>query len=149
MNDERSANVIDRRLGQRLRARRLEIGLSQERLAEILGLTFQQVQKYEKGVNRIAASRLFEIANALEVPAQFFFDGLAASPSGVAEDGPDGLVFDTLSTPEGLQLMTLFGAIQSSRIRRRVVDLVRALSEEDATDEVVKEPPAKGPAKGA
>ena len=64
MNDERSANLIDRRLGQRLRARRLEAGLSQERLAELLGLTFQQVQKYEKGVNRIAASRLFDIAVA-------------------------------------------------------------------------------------
>lgn len=151
MSEERSANVIDRRLGQRLRARRLEIGLSQERLAEILGLTFQQVQKYEKGVNRIAASRLFEIANALDVPAQFFFDGLAASPSGVAEDGSDGLVFDTLSTPEGLHLMTLFGAIRSPRIRRRVVDLVRALSEEDAeTREEGEAPPqkqAEGPSK--
>jgi transcriptional regulator with XRE-family HTH domain len=130
MNDERSANVIDRRLGQRLRARRLEIGLSQERLAEILGLTFQQVQKYEKGVNRIAASRLFEIANALDVPAQFFFDGLSPNTSGVAEEG-SGLVFDTLSTPEGLHLMTLFGSIRSPRIRRRVVDLVRALAESD------------------
>ncbi len=130
MNDERSANMIDRRLGQRLRARRLEVGLSQERLAEILGLTFQQVQKYEKGVNRIAASRLFDIAAALDVPVGFFFDGLSSTAAnGVAEDGPDGLVFDTLATPDGLQLLTLFGSITSPKVRRRVVELVRALSE--------------------
>jgi transcriptional regulator with XRE-family HTH domain len=131
MNDERSANLIDRRLGQRLRARRLEAGLSQERLAELLGLTFQQVQKYEKGVNRIAASRLFDIAVALDVPVAFFFDGMNPSGlGGVQEDGPNGLVFDTLSTPEGLNLMTLFSAIKNPRVRRRVVDLVRALAEE-------------------
>ena len=133
MSDERSANMIDRRLGQRLRARRLESGLSQERLAEVLGLTFQQVQKYEKGVNRIAASRLFDIAAALEVPVAFFFDGLrAGSPDGVAEDGPNGLVFDTLASPDGLQLLTLFGSIKNAKVRRRVVDLVRALADEEA-----------------
>jgi transcriptional regulator with XRE-family HTH domain len=136
MNDERSANIIDRRLGQRLRARRLEIGLSQEKLADILGLTFQQVQKYEKGVNRIAASRLFDIAQALDVRIEFFFDGLrAATAGGVAEEGPNGLVFDTLATPEGLQLMTLFGSIRNPRVRRRVVELVRVLAEEAAADQ--------------
>ena len=68
MNDERAANAIDRKIGQRVRSRRLEIGMSQERLAELLGITFQQVQKYEKGVNRIAASRLFDISAALQQP---------------------------------------------------------------------------------
>jgi transcriptional regulator with XRE-family HTH domain len=132
MSDERSANKVDQRLGQRLRARRLEIGLSQERLADLLGLTFQQVQKYEKGVNRIAASRMLDIAQALNVPVTFFFDGLGPAFDGkVAEDPADGLVFDTMATPEGLQLMTLFGAIKSPRVRRRVVELVRALAEED------------------
>jgi transcriptional regulator with XRE-family HTH domain len=125
--------MVDRRLGQRLRARRLEAGLSQERLAEILGLTFQQVQKYEKGVNRIAASRLFDIAAALDVPVGFFFDGLSSgAASGVAEDGPNGLVFDTLASPDGLQLLTLFGSIKNQRVRRRVVDLVRALADDEA-----------------
>ena len=133
MSDERSANMIDKRLGQRLRARRLEAGLSQERLAEVLGLTFQQVQKYEKGVNRIAASRLFDIAAALDVPVGFFFDGLrAGAPSGVAEDGPNGVVFDTLASPDGLQLLTLFGSIKNPRVRRRVVDLVRALADDES-----------------
>ncbi len=78
MNDERAANAIDRKIGQRVRSRRLEIGMSQERLAELLGVTFQQVQKYEKGVNRIAASRLFDIAAALDLPAARFFEGLAS-----------------------------------------------------------------------
>lgn len=136
MNDERSANSVDRRLGQRLRARRLETGLSQEKLAELLGLTFQQVQKYEKGVNRMAASRLLEIANALDVPISFFYDGLSAStPDGVAEDGADAAVFDTLATPDGLQLITLFSSIKNPRVRRRVVELVRALAEEATANE--------------
>ena len=66
MNDERAANAVDRKLGQRVRSRRLEIGMSQERLAELLGVTFQQVQKYEKGVNRVAASTLIRVARALD-----------------------------------------------------------------------------------
>ena len=76
MNDERAANAVDRKLGQRVRSRRLEIGMSQERLAELLGVTFQQVQKYEKGVNRIAASRLFDISAALDVPVGRFFENI-------------------------------------------------------------------------
>ena len=86
MNDERAANAVDRKIGQRVRSRRLEIGMSQERLAELLGVTFQQVQKYEKGVNRIAASRLYDIAAALDMPAARFFEGLSVGRSaGVAE----------------------------------------------------------------
>lgn len=76
MISERSATANDRRIGARVRARRLEIGMSQERLAELLGVTFQQVQKYEKGVNRIAASRLFDIAAALNLPVGAFYEGL-------------------------------------------------------------------------
>src|SRR5215468_7883439 len=82
MNDERAANAVDRRLGQRVRTRRLEIGMSQERLAEILGVTFQQVQKYEKGVNRIAASRLFDISSALDMPIARFFEGIGSARRG-------------------------------------------------------------------
>lgn len=129
MNDERAANAIDKKVGQRVRTRRLEIGMSQERLAELLGVTFQQVQKYEKGVNRIAVSRLWDIANALEMPAGRFFEGLTAR-GGVAETKQD-YVDDALSTPEGMQLMTMFAAIKSQKLRRKVLDLVRTLSEED------------------
>lgn len=130
MNDERSANVVDRRLGQRVRARRLELSMSQEKLAELLGVTFQQVQKYEKGVNRIAASRLFDIASALELPIARFFEGLTpVRGAGVQEEGAS-FVHDALATPEGMQLVALFSSIQNTKVRRRVVELVRALADE-------------------
>jgi transcriptional regulator with XRE-family HTH domain len=129
MNDERAANAVDRKLGQRVRARRLEIGMSQERLAELLGVTFQQVQKYEKGVNRIAASRLFDIAGALDMTIARFFEGISGKAGGVAESGKD-YVADALATPEGSQLMSLFATIKSQKVRRRVVELVRALVED-------------------
>ncbi|NWG54186.1 MAG: helix-turn-helix transcriptional regulator [Hydrogenophilaceae bacterium] len=133
MNDERTANAVDKRIGQKVRARRLEMNMSQERLAELLGVTFQQVQKYEKGVNRIAASRLFSIAGALDVPVSHFFDGLRASQTaGVAEDQGESFLYDTISTPEGLQLVAMFASIKNQKVRRRVLDLVRALTEEEA-----------------
>lgn len=132
MNDERAANAVDKRIGQRVRSRRLEVSMSQERLAELLGVTFQQVQKYEKGVNRIAASRLFDIASALDMPVARFFEGLSsARASGVAEPQQE-YASDVLATPEGVQLMSLFASIDSQRVRRRVVELVRALAEEAA-----------------
>lgn len=132
MNDERAANAVDRRLGQRVRARRLEIGMSQEQLAEILGVTFQQVQKYEKGVNRIAASRLFAISAALDMSVARFFDGLTPTRGAGVAEPEEGYVHDALATPEGMQLMTLFASIDSPKVRRRVVELVRALAEEAA-----------------
>lgn len=135
MSDERSANVIDMRLGQKLRARRMEVGLSQEKLAELLGVTFQQVQKYEKGVNRIAASRLFQISAALDVTVGYFFEGLSVGRAdGLAEEGPEGVVYEALATPDGLQLLTLYSSIKSPKLRRRVLDLLRALVETDEED---------------
>jgi transcriptional regulator with XRE-family HTH domain len=136
MSEERHANGVDRRIGQRVKQRRLEMGMSQERLAELLGVTFQQIQKYEKGANRIAASRLFDLAGALGVAIAYFFEGLTvgAPEGGVAEEGQE-FVYDMLATPEGQQLLQVFGTIRSPRIRRRVVDLVRALAEEDAGPE--------------
>lgn len=130
MNDERAANAIDKKLGQRVRTRRLEIGMSQERLAELLGVTFQQVQKYEKGVNRIAASRLHDIALSMDMPIARFFEGLGGRTSaGVAESSKD-YIDDALATPEGAQLMALFASIKSKKVRRQVLELVKALTEE-------------------
>ncbi len=127
MSDERAANVVDQELGARVRRRRLELGMSQERLAELLGVTFQQVQKYEKGVNRIAASRLYDIAHALDMPAARFFEGLGgASCGGRAESFPD----DPLATPGAGELVRLFATIESNEVRRRVIDLVRAMTAE-------------------
>ncbi len=133
MTDERTANAVDKRIGQRVRSRRLEISMSQERLAELLGVTFQQVQKYEKGVNRIAASRLFDIAAALDMPVARFFEGLIGgrAAAGVAEP-KETYASDVLTTPEGAQLVALFASIESPRVRRRVVELVRALAEDAA-----------------
>jgi transcriptional regulator with XRE-family HTH domain len=147
MTDERSANAVDRRIGQKVRTRRLEVSMSQERLAELLGVTFQQVQKYEKGVNRIAASRLFDIAASLDVPIAHFFEGLTAGRGGrVAEDPSESFLYETISTPEGLQLVSMFASIKNPKVRRRVLDLVRALTEEEAKEEAP--PPAKGKRRG-
>ena len=79
MTDQRATNAVDRHIGSKLRERRLEIGMSQEALADLLGITFQQIQKYEKGANRVAASRLYAISKALDVSVSYFFDGLAGS----------------------------------------------------------------------
>jgi transcriptional regulator with XRE-family HTH domain len=128
MNDERAANAIDRKVGQRVRSRRLEVGMSQERLAELLGVTFQQVQKYEKGVNRIAVSRLWDISVALELPVNRFFEGV--SMRGVAENRQE-FVDDALATPEGAQLMAMFASIKSQKLRRKVVELVKTLTEDE------------------
>ena len=128
MNDERAANAIDRKVGQRVRTRRLEIGMSQEKLAELLGVTFQQVQKYEKGVNRIAVSRLWDISVALEMPVSRFFETVTAR--GVAE-GRQEYVDDALATPEGAQLMAMFASIKSQKLRRKVLELVRTLTEDE------------------
>ena len=136
MSDERQANTVDRRIGQRVKQRRLELGLSQERLAELLGVTFQQIQKYEKGANRIAASRLFDLSGALGVAVSYFYEGLTsgAARAGVAEEG-EGFVYDMLATPEGQQLLQLFGTIRSPKVRRKVVELVRTMAEDDSDDQ--------------
>ena len=128
-------NPIDRHVGSRVRMRRMLAGVSQERLGEALGLTFQQVQKYEKGTNRISASRLQQISKMLGVPVAFFFDGAPADDSvgnGFADASATTYVADFLATSEGVQLTKAFTRIKSGRVRRRIIDLVEALAEEDA-----------------
>lgn len=111
------------------------LGISQDKLGEGLGLTFQQVQKYEKGVNRIGASRLFEISHLLNVPVQFFYDGYASNERGVygfaeSEVDDDGNAFmNLLKSPEGVQLCKSFAEISDPKVRRRVVDLVKTLAD--------------------
>jgi transcriptional regulator with XRE-family HTH domain len=133
MSDERSPNQVDQHIGARMRLRRLMMNISQERLAELLGLTFQQVQKYEKGVNRVAASRLWDIAKALEVPVSYFFEGLNGTQHGrgVAEGATDAPVFDLIASPDGAQLAAAYATIDSPRIRRGLLELMRALAEDD------------------
>jgi len=126
MGEVRSANNVDKRLGQRVRTRRLEIGMSQERLAELLGITFQQVQKYEKGVNRIAASRLFEMTAALDMSIERFFEGISKSKT--SDHGGD--TYAALATADGAELMRMFASIKNLKVRRRVVELARAMTSE-------------------
>jgi transcriptional regulator with XRE-family HTH domain len=137
---KKSPNPIDRHVGSRVRMRRVILGMSQEKLGEALGLTFQQIQKYEKGINRIGASRLQQISRTLDVPPAYFFEGAptfepAAKSgrgfAGVAEDSNTNYVADFLSTTEGLHLNMAFARIHDPKIRKRIVDLVCSLAGEE------------------
>lgn len=125
----KKANPVDGQVGNRVRIRRMLIGMSQERLGELLGLTFQQVQKYEKGINRIGAGRLFEIARILDVPINFFYEGVSASDEGLNDAGAP--VMEFVSSGEGLQLSLAFMKIKDVKVRKRVLDLVKSLAEEE------------------
>lgn len=125
----KKANPIDAQVGNRVRIRRMLVGMSQEKLGDLLGLTFQQVQKYEKGINRIGAGRLFEIARILDVPIDFFYDGVGGAAEGLAETGAP--VMEFVSSGEGLQLSLAFMKIRDPKVRKRVLDLVKSLAEEE------------------
>lgn len=134
----RRPNPIDAHVGSRVRMRRMLLGMSQEKLGEHLGLTFQQVQKYEKGVNRIGASRLYDMAKVLGVPVQFFYEDVpgqgvdASTAPGFAETPDEGYVVEFLSSREGLELNKAFVKITDPRLRRTIIDLVRSLSGEES-----------------
>jgi transcriptional regulator with XRE-family HTH domain len=130
----RSPNPIDVHVGLQVRLRRKALKISQEKLAEALGLTFQQVQKYERGANRISASKLYEIARALRVSIAWFFEGLSdptAEPVDGAEEGETApFAHNFLMSQEGVDLANLFPRLPQRRVRRRLVELVRSLVEE-------------------
>jgi len=131
-------NPIDTHVGSRVRLRRMLMGMSQERLGDSMALTFQQVQKYEKGVNRIGASRLFQISKILDVPVQFFFEEApdlaeASAAPGMAEPESETFIIEFLNSREGLELNRAFSKISDAKIRKSIVDLVRALSATDKT----------------
>ena len=126
----RAANPVDQHVGSRMRVRRQVLGLSQEKLGEALGVTFQQVQKYERGTNRVGASRLHRISQVLEVPVGFFFEGLGAEGQldQVAEGDQHPLIYDFISSPEGVALAMAVSEIKSKAVRRQLVDLARTLA---------------------
>ncbi len=127
---KKSTGTIDKEIGSRMRMRRMLIGMSQEKLGAALGLTFQQVQKYEKGTNRIGASRLHRIASVLGVPINFFYEGAphgSAAPAGFAEAPTSTYVSDFLSTSEGVQLVKAFLEVKDAKVRRKLVELIMAL----------------------
>jgi transcriptional regulator with XRE-family HTH domain len=130
---KKAPNPIDKHVGARVRMRRMMLSMSQEKLGDALGLTFQQVQKYEKGTNRIGASRLQQISNILQVPVSFFFDGAPHVPGtgrleGMGEAPSPAYVSDFLATSDGLALTKAFMRIHDSKLRRRIVDLVEQIA---------------------
>ena len=134
VENKKKPNPIDIHVGSRIRLRRNMLGISQEKLGESLGITFQQIQKYEKGTNRVGATRLQAISSILGVPVSFFFAAAPGSYPGPArgmEDSSTTYVVDFLSSAEGLQLNRAFVKISDAKVRRKVLDLVKALADED------------------
>lgn len=133
----RSATDIDAHVGARIRLRRMLIGMSQERLGDALGVTFQQIQKYERGANRISASKLYEVSRVLGVAVSHFMDGLEGGQAGKAKAAaavlPDGAenIMDFVRSPEGLSLNRAFAAITNPKKKRAVLDLVKLMAERD------------------
>jgi transcriptional regulator with XRE-family HTH domain len=136
----RKPNPMDIHVGSRVRLRRMVIGMSQEKLGEKMGLTFQQIQKYEKGTNRIGASRLHQLSQIMDVPVGFFFEDAPhhmmrqSGASGFAESKTEAFLLDFLNSRDGLELNRAFVKITDPKVRKRVVELVRALSEDASAD---------------
>jgi transcriptional regulator with XRE-family HTH domain len=139
----RRPNPIDVHVGSRVRFRRMLLGMSQEKLGEKLGLTFQQIQKYEKGINRIGASRLFDLAQVLGVPVQFFYEEAPSGDphlpmaDGLAEKPAESSIVEFLRSRDGLELNKAFVRISDAKARRAIVDLVRSLAHDETNDNAV------------
>ncbi len=131
----KAPNPVDKYVGSRVRMRRIMLGMSQEKLGEALGLTFQQIQKYEKGTNRVGASRIQQISEILQVPVSFLFEGGPSSNGGVdgvTTHASPTYVSDFLATSEGLALTRAFTKITDSKLRRSIVDLVEQIASREA-----------------
>src|SRR6201995_4218459 len=132
----KAPNPVDKYVGSRVRMRRIMLGMSQEKLGEALGLTFQQIQKYEKGTNRVGASRIQQISEILQGPVSFLFEGGPTRPpgNGFGEGTPPAYVSDFLATSEGLALTRAFTRITDSKLRRSIVDLVEQIAAHEGPD---------------
>ncbi|WP_378945126.1 helix-turn-helix domain-containing protein [Mesorhizobium sp. ANAO-SY3R2] len=133
--NKKKPNPTDVHVGGRIRLRRNMLGMSQEKLGESLGITFQQIQKYEKGTNRVGASRLQAISQILSVPVAFFFEDApgqdGSEHKGLAEDSSASFVVDFLSSAEGLQLNRAFARISNPKVRRKVIELAKVLADDE------------------
>ena len=132
----RSANPVDVHVGTRVRLRRQVLKMSQEKLGDQLGVTFQQVQKYERGANRIGASRLWKISDVLNVPINFFFDGLndQAAQGEFAENDQMPIVYDFINSSDGVALAKAVSQIKSKAVRRQILELARSLANDASRD---------------
>jgi transcriptional regulator with XRE-family HTH domain len=134
---KKAPNPIDRHVGSRVRMRRMMLGMSQETLGDGLGLTFQQVQKYENGKNRIGASRLQQISHILQIPVPFFFEGaphIPGQPEGIGEAPWPDYVSEFLATTDGLALTKAFMRLKDSGLRRCIVTLVEEIAGDDLNE---------------
>lgn len=130
---------VDVHVGKRLRLRRSMLGMSQQALGKATGITFQQVQKYERGINRVGSSRLFDIANVLSVPVSFFFEDFDAPVAakfgtvrvGFAEDAAESFEYESSASKESMQLVRAFGKIKNSEVRKKIINLVKTLSQDE------------------
>jgi transcriptional regulator with XRE-family HTH domain len=133
----KAPNPVDKYVGSRVRMRRIMLGMSQEKLGEALGLTFQQIQKYEKGTNRVGASRIQQISEILQIPVSFLFEGgpsTTAGAAGASEEISPTYVSDFLATSEGLALTRAFMRIADAKLRRSIVDLVEKIADQGQPD---------------
>ncbi len=125
-------NSTDAYVGSKVRIRRKILGMSQEKLGGQLGITFQQVQKYENGANRIGASRLQAISQILEMPISYFFPQEPAVAGGMGESAQSDYVSDFMMSSEGIELNRAFAQIKDPKLRRKVIDLVRTMAAANA-----------------
>ncbi|MBL4597144.1 MAG: helix-turn-helix transcriptional regulator [Robiginitomaculum sp.] len=132
MTEKKTPNPVDVHVGAQVRLRRLMVHMSQDRLGDKLGVTFQQVQKYERGANRVSASRLWGMAEILEVPIEYFFEGIKTriTEQGFAEGEETPMVYDFINSTDGVQLASAYSRIADPKVRRQVLQLVRALGEQ-------------------
>jgi transcriptional regulator with XRE-family HTH domain len=125
----KTPDPIDKYVGSRIRMRRIMLGMSQEKLGDALGLTFQQIQKYEKGTNRVGASRLQQISDVLQVHVSFMFEGAPSrGAGGMSEASSPAYVSDFLATSDGLALTKAFTRLKDAKLRRSIVDLVEQIA---------------------
>ncbi len=135
-------NPIDIHVGRRIRVRRTLLGMSQEKLGDAIGLTFQQVQKYERGANRVGASRLFDLSGVLDVPVQFFFDDMATEVSdqaprlraGLADTPAVEFDADTMAKRETLELVRAYYRIKAPHVRKRILELCKAMGNSEIAE---------------
>lgn len=133
----RSPNPVDIHVGSRVRLRRQVMKMSQEKLGDQLGVTFQQVQKYERGANRVGASRLYRMSQVLDVPVSFFFEGISDElPTMDFKEGDQlPIVYEFINSTDGVNLATAVSQIKNKAVRRQILELARSLAKDHADDE--------------
>ncbi len=141
---DQGPHFVDKHVGERLRRRRKDLNLSQEELANSVGLTFQQIQKYERGSNRVSASKLYQMAQTLQASVGYFFEGLANPVRGVSEGEDAQFDHEMPLTPEQRELVNLFDRIDSRKIRKVVLNLVRTIHEESGGKAIERDEEPEG-----